>query len=284
MQARVRAAEVAVNPAATVMLVRDGEQGLEVFMLQRTMSAAFARGQYVFPGGRVDEADHGERFEPVCAGLDDAAASARLGLDHGGLAWFVAAVRECFEEAGVLLATEPGTEELLRFDSDDRTDRFTAARHLVHDHSQSLAELCEAEGLQLLVDRLQFVAHWVTPQGERRRFDTRFFVAEAPRLQNPLHDDNETIASIWVRPSDALDMWRTKQLQMFIPTVNCLEWLGDFATVADVMAGAAAIGIPPRIEPRVILSADERVIAVKIPGDDGYDEVPVPEFVIANPR
>ena len=104
----VPAASIPVRPAATVMLLRDRPDGLEVFMLQRTLSAAFARGQYVFPGGKVDDADHGEAFEPICDGLDDATASARMGMDHGGLAWLVAAIRECFEEAGVLLARRAG--------------------------------------------------------------------------------------------------------------------------------------------------------------------------------
>ena len=101
MEERQLAADVPIRPAATVMLLRDGSSGPEVFMLQRTHSAAFARGQYVFPGGRVDDADHGADYEPICDGLDDDAASARLGLDHGGLAWLVATIRECFEEAGV---------------------------------------------------------------------------------------------------------------------------------------------------------------------------------------
>ena len=96
---------IPVHPAATVVLVRDAvPAGVEVFMLRRTASAVFAAGMYVFPGGRVDDADGSATIEPCCTGLDDAGASARLGLERGGLAYWVAAVRECFEEAGVLLA------------------------------------------------------------------------------------------------------------------------------------------------------------------------------------
>ena len=109
----VLAASIPVRPAATVMLVRDGDDGLEVFMLHRTHGAAFARSQYVFPGGKVDAEDHGEVFEPICDGLDDATASARMGMDHGGLAWLVAATRECFEEAGVLLARPVGSDDVV---------------------------------------------------------------------------------------------------------------------------------------------------------------------------
>src|SRR6186997_3041575 len=102
---------VPVRPAATVMLVRDvvdGKPGIEVFMLQRTARAAFGPGMYVFPGGRVDGVDGADEIAPFCHGLDDGAASAKLGIDAGGLAYWVAAVRECFEEAGVLLASPRG--------------------------------------------------------------------------------------------------------------------------------------------------------------------------------
>src|SRR5262245_27475803 len=162
---RTRAIDVAVRPAATVMLVRDSDAGLEVFMVQRTHSAAFARSQYVFPGGRVDDADHGDDFEPVCDGLDDAAASARLALERGGLAWYVAAIRECFEEAGVLLARPVDGDAPIEFSDPRVAERFNSARHRVHDGEASLVELCIAEQLVLLPARLEFVAHWLTPVG-----------------------------------------------------------------------------------------------------------------------
>src|SRR4029078_5169886 len=126
------------------------------FMLQRTHSAAFARSQYVFPGGRVDDADLGDDFEPVCDGLNDAAASQRLGLERGGLAWYVAAIREGFEEAGVLLA-RPGWGDALVESAGPRVaERFNAARHRVHDGEASLVELCVTERLVLLPARLEF--------------------------------------------------------------------------------------------------------------------------------
>lgn len=283
-EAPVLAASVPVRPAATVMLLRDGADGLEVFMLQRTHGAAFARGQYVFPGGKVDDADHGELFEPVCDGLDDPTASTRLGLERGGLAWLVAATRECFEEAGVLLARPVDSDEVLRFDDPDVAARFNRARHEVYDTSLSLAELCRREGLMLMVDRMHLVDHWITPLGERRRFDTRFFVARAPEAQEPLHDDGETIASLWVGPAAALEMWRNGELQMFPPTVMSLEFLGAHATADDVLAAAAAVGIPPTVLPKVLLDADERVTGVIRPDEPGYAEAPDPEYVIQFPR
>lgn len=280
----VPADSVPVRPAATVMLVRDGDAGLEVFMLRRTLSAAFARGQYVFPGGKVDGDDHAEEFEPFCDGLDDATASARMGMERGGLAWLVAAIRECFEEAGVLLARPAGGADIVRFDAPETVVRFNAARHAVHDGSRSLVDVCDAEGLVLLTDRIHLVDHWITPVGERRRFDTRFFVAKAPDAQEPLHDDKETIASLWVRPTDALAMWRAGELQMFPPTVASLRFLEPFGSADTAVERSLDVGVPQPVLPRLLLTDDGRVTGVVLPWQDGYDTTPVPDHVIGQPR
>ena len=280
----VLAASIPVRPAATVMLVRDGDDGLEVFMLQRTHGAAFARSQYVFPGGKVDDADHGDVFEPICDGLDDGPASEQMGMERGGLAWLVAAIRECFEEAGVLLARPVDSSDVIRFDEPDVAARFNEARHQVHDGSLSLAELCERERLMLLVDRMHLVDHWITPVGERRRFDTRFFVARAPEAQEPLHDDSETIASLWVRPADALRMWEAGELQMFPPTVVSLQFLEPHRTADAAMSAAAAVGVPRPVLPKLRVDDDGKVAGILRPGDAGYDELAEPEFVTGFPR
>lgn len=281
---RVRADSVPVRPAATVMLLRDGTEGLEVFMMQRTLSAAFARGRYVFPGGKVDDADHASVFEPICDGLDDERASARLGIERGGLAWLVAALREVFEEAGVLLARRFDTDEIVPLDDPTVAARYNDARHAIHDGDLSLADFCADEDLLLLVDRIHLVDHWVTPVGERRRFDTRFFVAAAPPAQQPLHDDKETIASRWVIPAEALERWRAGELQMFPPTVASLEFLAEHATVAVAVDAASRCGIPPVVRPRLVVDEDGRLAGVKRPGDDGYDDIAEPQFVVVNPR
>jgi 8-oxo-dGTP pyrophosphatase MutT (NUDIX family) len=278
------AADVPIRPAATVMLVRDGDQGLEVFMMQRTLSAAFARGQYVFPGGKVDDADRADAFEPICDGLDDRSASLRLGLDRGGLAWYVAAVREVFEEAGVLLARRADADGVVDLDEPGLADRYNRARHAIHEGERSFVEFCAEEGLLLLVGQLHLVDHWVTPVGERRRFDTRFFLGAAPPAQHPLHDDKETIASRWVRPDDALDSWRGGELQMFPPTIASLEFLRPWATAAAAVDAAAAVGVPDVVVPRIIVDDDGTVLGIKRPGEAGYDEIAVPEHVIGAPR
>lgn len=276
---RVLAASVPIRPAATVMLVRDGDAGLEVFMLQRTGSAAFARNAYVFPGGRVDGTDHAAEFEAVCD-EDDAAASARLGLESGGLAWLVATVRECFEEAGVLLAGPVGSPAAIDFDTPELQQRFTAARHAVHSGDLGLGALCVAEGLELQTERIHFVDHWVTPVGESRRFDTRFFLTRAPAGQEPLHDDSETVASTWVRPADALERAHTREWRLLPPTISSLNTLVPHADAAAAIDWAARLPRPVPMMPRLVVDAENRFAGILRPGDDGYDQQPIPEYVI----
>ncbi len=236
--------QVPIRPAATVMLLRDTAEGPEVFLLRRTTSAVFAAGAFVFPGGRVDPADASAVLAAHCDGLDDVAASARLELPSGGLAFWVAAIRECFEEAGVLLARRAdGTA--LRFVDRDQADAFSAHRHAIYDGTRSLAELCETERLLLDLGDVRYVSHWITPLGEPRRFDTRFFVARAPDDQVPLHDDGETVASCWIRPAHALHLHGAGQLTMLAPTLANLGYLAIHDSTESILRAAAALGRVP---------------------------------------
>lgn len=251
-------------PASTVMLIRDrsGGDGIEVFVLQRNTNAAFAAGAYVFPGGRVDDADadHVDELEAFTPGLDDAAASARLDIDAGGLGYYVAAIRECFEEADLLLARTAGDGPLPPIDP--------AERHAVHNGELTMPELCRRHDLLLDVAELRYVAHWVTPLEERpRRFDTRFFLAAAPDGQRGDHDRVETIASRWVRPEVALDLCGAGELLLLPPTISSLSWLADRATVADALAVADAADPPPRIMPTIERDDAGAVTGVRL--DDG---------------
>lgn len=264
---------IPVRAAATVMLVRDHPiNGLEVFMLQRTLAAVFAKGMYVFPGGRVDDNDSEEQLEAICDGLDDEEASALLGIPNGGLSYWVAAIRECFEEAGVLLARPTAEVEMIRFDTnEDVQARFATARHAVHDGMMSLVELCAAEDLHLITDNIYYVSHWITPIGEPRRFDTRFFVARAPDAQEPLHDDNETIASLWVSPTEALERHKRGDLAMIPPTTSNLQFLQSHGTTKSVFQAAKKIGTPVPILPKLKTDADGKVIGIAMPGDADYN-------------
>ncbi|MGA9275855.1 NUDIX hydrolase [Ilumatobacter sp.] len=258
-------ASVPIRTAATVMLVRDaidGDPGVEVFMLRRTGNAAFAAGMYVFPGGKVDDADHATELEPFCDGLDDAEASSQLGVESGGLAYWVASIRECFEEAGILLAERRDGSALALGDDD---------RHQVHAGTLSMVELCRRDDLVLDLSTTQYVDHWVTPAGERRRFDTRFFVTEAPEGQEGLHDDKETVESSWVRPSEALRMHEAGRLMMMPPTIKNLRWLDDFTTADAVVAAGRAIAHPPTTLPKVRTDEEGNIVGISMPGDPDYD-------------
>jgi 8-oxo-dGTP pyrophosphatase MutT (NUDIX family) len=267
---------VAVRDAATVMLVRDGADGsgpLEVFMLRRNLNSEFVGGAYVFPGGAVDEADRHADLESICEGRSDDQASQMLEIDSGGLAYWVAAIRECFEEAGVLLAyREDG--EIVSLADPEVEERFSVHRGEVDRGDRRLIEVCHAEKLRLAVDKIHYFSHWITPEGAPRRYDTRFFVTAAPPEQVPLHDDRETIAHTWIHPQDALDRCDRGEYEMIMPTIKSLEAIGRFERSEDLLAAAAAIERVPAILPR--LAADGDGVRILLPGDPGYDDAVTP--------
>jgi 8-oxo-dGTP pyrophosphatase MutT (NUDIX family) len=230
---------VPVRDAATVMLLRDGDAGLEVCMLQRNLNSDFVGGAYVFPGGGVDPEDSSQELQAVCRGRTDADASRLVGVERGGLAFWVAAVRESFEEAGVLLAAhEDGS--VVAFDDPATAARFEDHRAEVDAGRRSLAEVCRTEGLSLTVGDMHYFSRWVTPLGSPRRYDTRFFVAAAPDGQEALHDDREVIGVRWLTPGEALEDHRAGRITMIFPTVRTMVALERFDTAAAVLAHAAA--------------------------------------------
>lgn len=258
-----------LRDAATVMLVRDGQSGLEVFMLRRNLNSDFVGGAYVFPGGAVDEEDRHADLERVSRGRSDDQASNLLGLDKGGLAFWVAAIRESFEEAGVLLATDE-TSAVVSFADPDVAARFAIHRKAVDSGERRLIEVCEIEDLVLAVDQIHYFSHWITPEGAPRRYDTRFFVCAEPPEQVPLHDDRETIANVWIRPEEALRLHRAGEFDLIFPTIKSLETISTFERADDLLAAAAAIEEVPTILPRI--SDDGHGVRILLPGDEGYDE------------
>lgn len=190
-----------IRRASSLLVVRDGSAGMEVLMLRRVDNPNDrSAGAFVFPGGTLDAQDGG--LHGICAGLDDAAASARLSLPGEALDYYVAAVRECFEEAGLFFAydAQGGPVPLDDLDPEHRA----ALRHAVSRGGPGLAHACETFGLRLAVDQLAYHSHWLTPPGMPKRFDTRFFVAVAPAGQTVEHDPQEAAEYRWVRPSDAI--------------------------------------------------------------------------------
>ena len=256
------------------MLVRDApETGdatrLEVLMVRRNLRSDFVGGTYVFPGGAVDPLDGGAEAEALCAGRSDAQASALLGFSSGGLAYWVAVVRETFEEAGLLLADRPGGPDLLAGRPDEE-DRFAAERAAVNAGMRRFLDLCHDEDLRLRVGDIHYFAHWITPRGAPRRYDTRFFVAAAPQGQVAAHSAGETIAEVWISPHDALARHRAGEIEIIFPTIRNLQVIGRFATSAELLSAAArASSAVPAIEPRVV--PDGNGMRIVLPGDPAYE-------------
>lgn len=233
---------VPVTPrrAATVLLLRDAEGGPEVHMLRRSASMAFAGGAYAYPGGGVDPRDE----QPVrWAGPPLEEWAERLGLDDPAQAQAVvcAAVRETFEEAGVLLAGE--TEDTVVGDTtgeDWERDRAAlVAREL------SFADFLDRRGLALRSDLLGAWARWITPEFEQRRYDTWFFVAVLPAGQRTRDVSGEADRTVWTRPADAADGYDRGELTMMPPTIATLRSVQPCATAAEALAAAAARSLTP---------------------------------------
>jgi 8-oxo-dGTP pyrophosphatase MutT (NUDIX family) len=255
------------RPAATVLALRDGPAGFEVLMLRRNLNSDFVGGAYVFPGGGVDAGDAGPAAQRLALGIDDEEASRRLNLESGGLAYYVACLRELFEEAGLLVVCDHSGEPV-RFGDPEVVRRMAAHRRALNSGTMGFVEMMEREELVLDLRGLAYLAHWVTPVGPPRRYDTRFFVALAPADQTATHDAGETVADQWVRPADALAQYARGELEIIFPTIRTLETIAHFSTAREVLDYAHSLASIPRIEPRIVTRDGETVILVS--GDEGF--------------
>ncbi|KWR91073.1 MBL fold metallo-hydrolase [Cupriavidus sp. IDO] len=219
--------------AASLLVVRDGKAGMEVLLVRRVERANDrSSGAYVFPGGTLDPEDHS--LQAYAAGLDDTAASARLGLPASGLSFYLAAVRECFEEAGLLFAY--GSDGQLLAPEHLEPAQHAFLREAVQRGGPGLAHACEQLGLRLAADRLAYHSYWLTPPGLPKRFDTRFFVAIAPAGQTAVHDGTEIVEHRWVRPGEAADA--ASDLPMLHVTRRTLASIAHFETAQACFAYA----------------------------------------------
>lgn len=193
-------------------------------MVRRHADSGFVGGHHVFPGGVVDEADRDPQWVGQCRGDADPFA--------------IAAARELLEEAGVLLAVDSGTDAPASIDP----ARLSAIAKTVHSGARRFIDVCRDSKLALRVDDLVLWSHWITPAGEPRRYDTRFFVAVAPRDQEAVHDELELTAGSWGTPSAFLQQHREGTIQMILPTVATLYSIEGFATTDELLVAAAARG------------------------------------------
>jgi 8-oxo-dGTP pyrophosphatase MutT (NUDIX family) len=246
--------------AATVVLARDGAAGIEVFLLRRVAAMAFAGGMTVFPGGGVDQRDADASVS--WAGPEPEWWAARFGCDVSlARALVCAAVRETFEESGVLLAGgDPGTVVA-------DTSAFAQARQALVDRGVSLAGFLTAHGLVLRADLLRPWSNWVTPEQEPRRYDTRFFLAELPAGQRADGVTTEADHAEWRGPADAIEDWRAGTRGLLPPTWMTLTDVAGYSTVADAMAAERVIN---KLIPKVI--REDGVLRVVLPGDPRFTD------------
>ncbi|TCZ65362.1 NUDIX hydrolase [Roseicella aquatilis] len=207
---------VPVRPAATVLLARDGAEGIEVFMVVRHREIEFAGGALVFPGGRVEEDDR------------------RLGGPDPLDGYRIAGIRETFEECGVLLARPKGSAALV--DATRLLGIEALHRVRVAKGEQPLSAMLAEEELEPAIDGMVHFAHWITPASRSKRFDTQFFLAAAPPDQVAVHDGHESEDSVWIRPLQACQEANEGRRRLVFPTRKNLEKLARYATVAEALA------------------------------------------------
>ena len=252
--------------AATIMLVKDSPQaGIEVFMLKRNLQLDFVGGAYVFPGGAVDSGDFEVALDPNLIIGNPTDANTALGIDDGALRFWVAAVRECFEESGIMLArsTSKGASEEIG----DR-DRLAILREQLNQGKVSFGEVLKGESLKIAAEDLAYFAHWITPEGAPRRYDTRFFVAMAPAGQLGEHDNSETVESTWISPHDALERHERGEYELVLPTKKNLEAISRFESVKSLFDYLSTDREVAKIAPRMI--AEGNGTRIVLPGDPDF--------------
>jgi 8-oxo-dGTP pyrophosphatase MutT (NUDIX family) len=242
-----------------MLLLRDGAAGMEVFMVVRHHQIDFASGALVFPGGSIDADDFVVARDAALAGAND-------GLDEAAVAFRVGAVRETFEECGILLARSKGGKQLV---SAARASEIEAAHRVALNKGEvKFSEVLTSAGIVPALDLLVPFAHWITPVGMPKRFDTHFYLAVAPADQLGAHDGTESVDSIWVRPNAAVEGARNGKFKLVFATERNLIKLGRHDTTAAALDAAAKERVVT-VLPEIIRGETSRQL--KIPAEAGYD-------------
>jgi 8-oxo-dGTP pyrophosphatase MutT (NUDIX family) len=242
------------RPAATAVLVRDGPAAPELLLLKRHHTAGFVPGAYVFPGGRVDPADEEAALLDMLGPVPRGAAAA----------YWLAAVREMFEETGVLLARSPEGVACPDASADRTLARWRSAL-LTGD--ATLRHVLESEHLRPDISRMVYCSHWITPVAEPKRYDTRFFLAELPAGCAATIDEREMSDAVWLDANAALKRFQRGELPMVFPTVKTIQLLLPFATVNEMLTAFRGADVPT-VLPRLVRTKDGVGIVVPDAGDD----------------
>jgi 8-oxo-dGTP pyrophosphatase MutT (NUDIX family) len=252
----------AARPASTVLLLRDsvGADGeIEVFMMVRHYEIDFNSGALVFPGGSVDKGDQEVISKPELYGGGD-------GLDEEAISFRIAAIRETFEESGILLARPSGSKALV--DAKRASEIEAASRAALCEGKATFLKILTDNGMLLALNELVPYAHWITPEGMPKRFDTWFFLAAAPPEQAGAHDGKESTDSIWVSPREALAGGESGRFKLPFPTTRNLIKLGKHRTVRDALEDARRDRIVTVMPVMTRLNGGRQL---RIPADAGYD-------------
>ncbi len=249
---------VELKDAATIVLLRDAPEGLQVLLGKRGRQTRFSAGAFVFPGGAVDAADR--RAIRYCRGLDAGDCAQRFG-DPAALRFYLAAARELFEEAGIWLF------------SAQRPENWRQLQRDLHQQRRSLEEVLAQlpEGFDCRV--LQYFRFWTTPPGMPRRYRTRFFVARAPQDQDVRVDGCELTEHCWIRPEQMLERHAQQQVELIFPTIKELAALQAFADVDEALSTLAGLETVEEIRTRHEIR-DGRLVRVLMPGEPGYEHLP----------
>ena len=253
--------------AATVLVLKDSDNGMEVLIVKRSKKPPF-ENLYVFPGGKIDEGDNHKDWELYCDGFNDLIASEILNLKSCGLSYWIACIRECFEEVGILLATKRSGEKLDLLGKEKF--KFDDYRKELINQNISFLTICKEEDLMLSTKKIAPLSHWITPKFETKRFDTRFFIAYLPEKQTVKHDGTEITQSIWINPQEALKKAIEGDMQMILPTTENLKLCADFDNAEDMLKNQKNLtknDIKP-ILPKFF--KDNGSWNILFPGDDGY--------------
>jgi len=252
---------VAPRPASTILLLRDSAERkeVEVFMMVRHYEIDFNSGALVFPGGSVDKGDKEIIATPALY-------SGGEGLDEATLSFRIAAIRETFEESGILLARPSVAKSLVEA---RRASEIEAAHRAdLCDGKISFLKVLADNGMVLALDELMPYAHWITPEGMPKRFDTWFFLAGAPPEQLGAHDGKESTDSIWVSPREALEGGASGRFKLPFPTTRNLIKLGKQDSVKSALDDSRGKDIVT-VTPVMTKTATGRVL--RIPLEAGYD-------------
>ena len=237
-------ANTEIRPAATLILARPAAVSFEIMMLKRTTKAAFASGMYVFPGGRIDASDSDPALAPYITEPRDHQHAQIAALGEDWLGAYVAAIRETFEEAGILMAKDANGSWVTL-----PSKTIAETRQSLHQGELSMADLCRTYDARLAINELNFYNRWTTPPGRPRRFDTRFFVGQAPPMAEGVEDGEETTDAVWITPIKALEEHQAGRFDLMSVTVKQLSAITEYKNLVALKMALSHQDTFPHYQP-----------------------------------